>query len=90
VYIPRIRGISDTTTVPETRPRGGLSGGHVLVQSGNMPKKVVSPPPNSDSGIAKELEYLNSQLAAVEALIRALEQYKQFYPRLVARRSKTA
>jgi hypothetical protein len=55
-----------------------------------MPKKVVSPPPNPDSGIAKELEYLNSQLAAVEALIRALEQYKQFYPRLVARKSQTA
>ena len=30
-----------------------------------------------------ELEHLYAQLAAVEALIRALEIYRQYYPKLV-------
>jgi len=54
-----------------------------------MPKKVL-PHGNPESGIAKELEYLNAQRAAVEALIRALEEYKQFGPRLVNRKTHTA
>ena len=40
--------------------------------------------------IAKELEHLYAQLSAVEALIRALEVYRQYYPRLVRPKVKTA
>jgi len=54
-----------------------------------MPSKT-QPPRDSDPEITKELEHLYAQLAAVEALIRALETYRQYYPRLVAHRSKSA
>jgi len=40
-------------------------------------------PPISRPAVAKELQYLRAQLAAVQALIRALEAYQRFYPRLV-------
>jgi len=51
-------------------------------------KLQPSPTPNPDG--AKELEHLYAQLAAVEALIRALEMYRQFYPKLVPSKRKTA
>ena len=54
-----------------------------------MSKKAL-PPQNGDPAIAKELEHLYAQLSAVEALIRALENYRSYYPELVARKSKTA
>jgi hypothetical protein len=44
---------------------------------------------NGDPVIAKELEHLYAQLSAVEALIRALETYRNYYPELI-RTSKTA
>ena len=44
----------------------------------------------TDPDIAKELEHLYAQLSAVEALIRALKRYKQFYPELVVRRKESA
>jgi hypothetical protein len=54
-----------------------------------MEKKVL-PPCNPDPEIAKELEHLYEELSAVEALIRALKEYRQFYPNLVGRERKTA
>jgi hypothetical protein len=36
------------------------------------------------------LEHLYAQLSAVEALIRALEEYRKFYPNLVERKSESA
>jgi hypothetical protein len=54
-----------------------------------MPQKVQSPH-HGDSEIAKELEHLYAQLSAVKALIRALEVYRQFYPRLMPAKVKTA
>ena len=54
-----------------------------------MSKKLqTSPDVNPDS--AKELEHLYAQLAAVEALIRALEVYRQFYPKLVPAKRQSA
>jgi hypothetical protein len=47
-------------------------------------------PQNGDPVIAKELEHLYAQLSAVEALIRALKTYRNFYPELVVRKSRTA
>ncbi len=54
-----------------------------------MSKKAL-PPHSGDDAIAKELEHLYAQLSAVEALIRALENYRSFYPELVAGKTKTA
>lgn len=45
---------------------------------------------NPDPEIAKELEHLYEQLSAVEALIRALKEYRQFYPSLVGGERETA
>lgn len=52
--------------------------------------KKLSPPPAISVDSAKELEHLYAQLAAVEALIRALEVYRQYYPSVVPPRRKTA
>jgi hypothetical protein len=52
--------------------------------------RKLPPLPDSTHARAKELEHLYAQLAAVEALIRALEGYRQFYPRLVSSKRKTA
>jgi hypothetical protein len=54
-----------------------------------MPKKAL-PVATTDPDTAKELEHLYAQLSAVEALIRALKRYKQFYPELVVQRKETA
>jgi hypothetical protein len=54
-----------------------------------MQKKVL-PVSQTDPEIVKELEHLYAQLSAVEALIRALKQYRQFYPALVSSRKETA
>jgi hypothetical protein len=54
-----------------------------------MPKKAL-PVATTDPDIVKELEHLYAQLSAVEALIRALKTYKQFYPELVVHRKETA
>ena len=55
----------------------------------DMSKKLhASPAPIPDC--AKELEHLYAQLAAVEALIRALEIYRRFYPNLVPSKRKSA
>ncbi len=51
-------------------------------------KLQTSPTTVPDS--AKELEHLYAQLAAVKALIRALEMYRQFYPELVPNKRKSA
>jgi len=59
------------------------------LQSCNMPRKAL-PPQEGNPEIAKELEHLYAQLSAVEALIRALEVYRQYYPRLVRPKVKTA
>jgi len=67
----------------------GISEPKKLGQCVNMSKKAL-PPQNGDPAIAKELEHLYAQLSAVEALIRALENYRSYYPELVARKSKTA
>jgi hypothetical protein len=55
-----------------------------------MQKKVLPSPRIEDLEIAKELEHLYVQLSAVEALIRALEEYRKFYPKLVERKSESA
>jgi hypothetical protein len=52
--------------------------------------KKLQPPPDSTRANAKELEHLHAQLAAVEALIGALEVYRRFYPSLVSSKRKTA
>jgi len=52
--------------------------------------KKLQPSPATHPDSAKELEHLYAQLAAVEALIRALEVYRQFYPKLVLSKRKTA
>jgi hypothetical protein len=49
-------------------------------------QKKVEPLSHTDPEIAKELEHLYAQLSAVEALIRALKNYRQFYPELVSSR----
>jgi len=54
-----------------------------------MQKKAL-PRHTPDPEIAKELEHLYEQLSAVEALIRALKEYRQFYPNLIRREGKTA
>jgi len=53
-----------------------------------MSKKLHPPLVTPES--EKELEHLYAQLAAVQALIRALEVYRQFYPNLVPSKRKTA
>jgi hypothetical protein len=53
-------------------------------------RKNAPLPPNTDPAIAKELEHLYAQLSAVEALIRALETYRHFYPELITQRKATA
>jgi hypothetical protein len=55
-----------------------------------MHKKASPPPRVRHSDIAKELEHLYVQLSAVEALIRALEEYRKFYPKLVEQKTKSA
>jgi hypothetical protein len=55
-----------------------------------MHKKVSPPPHLGHPEIAKELEHLYVQLSAVEALIRALEEYRKFYPKLVERKRQSA
>jgi hypothetical protein len=55
-----------------------------------MQKKVLPPPRIEGTEIAKELVHLYAQLSAVEALIRALEEYRKFYPKLVERKSQSA
>jgi hypothetical protein len=55
-----------------------------------MHKKVSPPPHIRHPEIAKELEHLYVQLSAVEALIRALEEYRKFYPKLVEQKTKSA
>jgi hypothetical protein len=50
----------------------------------------LQPSPATNPVSAKELEHLYAQLAAVEALIRALEVYRQYYPNLVPSKRKTA
>jgi hypothetical protein len=73
----------------------------VLAQRRDLPKlqfravcyimsNKLPPLPASTRARAKELERNYAQLAAVEALIRALEAYRQFYPRLVPNKRKTA
>ena len=54
-----------------------------------MQKKVL-PVAQTDPDVAKELEHLCAQLSAVEALIRALKRYRQFYPELVSSRKESA
>ena len=54
-----------------------------------MPNKV-SLPPQPDLALTKELGHLRAQLSAVEALIRALEEYGQFRPKLVTAKNRTA
>jgi hypothetical protein len=53
-------------------------------------QKKVAPVSDTDPETAKALEHLYAQLSAVEALIRALKKYKQFYPELVSSRKETA
>jgi hypothetical protein len=55
-----------------------------------MHKKVLPPPRIGHPEIAKELEHLYEQQSAVEALIRALEEYRRFYPKLVERKRQSA
>ena len=55
-----------------------------------MHKKVSPPARIGHSEIAKELEHLYEQRSAVEALIRALEEYRKFYPKLVERKRQSA
>jgi hypothetical protein len=55
-----------------------------------MQKKLLLPPSIQNLESAKELEHLYAQLSAVEALIRALEEYRKFYPKLVERKSESA
>ena len=52
--------------------------------------KTLQPSPEVNPDCAKELEHLHAQLAAVKALIRALEKYRQFYPNLVPSKRKSA
>ena len=54
-----------------------------------MPKKVA-PPQKPEPDITRELRYVNAHLAAVERLIRALEEYRQFKPKLVIKKTRTA
>jgi len=54
-----------------------------------MPKNAPHPQ-KAEPDISKELRYLNAHLAAVEELIRALEQYRQFSPTLVIKKTRTA
>jgi len=54
-----------------------------------MPKNAP-PAEKAEPDISKELQYLNAHLAAVEALIRALEEYRQFSARLVITKTRTA
>jgi len=54
-----------------------------------MVKKVL-PISQTEPDVAKELEHLYAQLSAVEALIRALRKYRQFYPELVSTRKEMA
>jgi len=76
--------------VPAPPPHAwGISQGRIFVHSCDMSKKL-SPPPAISVDSAKELEHLYAQLAAVEALIRALEVYRQYYPSVVPPRRKTA
>ena len=69
--------------------RGGYSGGKISCTLVNMSKKL-QPPPATNPESVLELEHLYAQLAAVEALIRALEVYRQFYPNLVPSKRKSA
>jgi len=55
----------------------------------DMSQKLQPSPATNPDG-AKELEHLYAQLAAVEALIRALEMYRQYHPNLVSSKRKTA
>ena len=69
-------------------PHVGICRGKDFVQSCSMSKKLHPPLVTPES--EKELEHLYAQLAAVQALIRALEVYRQFYPNLVPSKRKTA
>jgi len=53
-------------------------------------QKKAAPLSLTNPEIAKELEHLYAQLSAVEALIRALKNYRRFYPELVSSRIETA
>jgi hypothetical protein len=75
---------------PGELPREGVSATDDLLQAGNMPPNSPLSPPPPDAGSLQELEYLYAQRAAVEALIRALEAYREFSPRLVTHKTKTA
>ena len=55
----------------------------------DMSQKLQPSPATNPDG-AKELEHLYAQLAAVKALIRALEEYRLFYPNLVPSKRKSA
>jgi len=53
--------------------------------------KKQPPLPDSPPARARELEHLYAQLTAVEALIRALEVYRQYYyPNLVPNKRQSA
>ena len=52
-----------------------------------MNKKVV-PPPRIEH--LEELKHLYVQLSTVNTLIRALEEYRKFYPKLVERKRQSA
>jgi hypothetical protein len=54
-----------------------------------MSQKLQSSPATNPESVM-ELEHLYAQLAAVEALIRALEIYRQYYPKLVPEKRKSA
>src|SRR2546423_12750906 len=69
--------------------KAGFRGNYFCHKLCSMRTKAShSPKPESD--LSKELKYLYAQRGAVEALIRALEAYRQFSPTLVIRKTRTA
>lgn len=55
-----------------------------------MHKKISPPPRIGHQEVTKELEHLYKQHSAVEVLIRALEEYRKFCPKLVERKRQSA
>ena len=88
--VPTFGGECSPPHFLRARPtRGGFAGTKISCTLVNMSKKL-QPPPATNPESVLELEHLYAQLAAVEALIRALEVYRQFYPNLVPSKRKSA
>ena len=89
MYSSHIRGTVITRSCPTNFPALGDFRENDSRAVWDM-QEMVAPVSQTEPEIAKELEHLYAQLSAVEALIRALKKYRQFYPELVSSRKETA